>query len=410
MGGRVTDVLLSLAERLSAAASLGGGGGRSVLRLDELLDARASAEDAGLADVEVYEEQARLLMPLDSARGAEARRRGVRVAGVDSSSRHLETPPADIVIGAVAVSGSWGASYTWPSVSGGGGGPPFIYLLPNSPRASEAAAVEGGLVSQRNPAGAPFDQDYSIHQALDEMRVTLENWALRSLSAGDGFAVLLDGPVFLVARAVFDQVPARYRESWRRMLEERLEALRALEARGIPVVGVVKRVERSRLLSSAAGAARLLARCGLEGGGAGDRALVDAALRAGCFKWRAGSVLRSPKLLVRLGAAGAKIVEYVVVPAGGYQLSPASARIYRLEYTEETLSLLRSVGLEPSHVFLADSVARGSLEPVTVALSDRRASALTRGLRRMLASALRAGGLPLSYSSLVEVESDWRGA
>ncbi len=221
---------------------------------------------------------------------------------------------------------------------------------------------------------------------------------------------IVDGPVFLVARAVFDQVAVKYRDSWRALLQDRLDSVRLLEDKGVAVVGVVKRVERSRLLSVAAGIEALLSRCGLRVGAIGDRALIDAALRLGCFKWRPGSILRSPKLRVRLGEGLEKIVEYVVVPLGGFNLSPATARVYRLEYTQRTLSILKSRGLEPVHVFLADSVARDSLEPVTIASSDRRSSSITRALRRMLASTLRAWGVPISYSSMVEVAEDWREA
>ncbi len=402
--------MLRLAEALSAPS--GGASARSVLRLEDLIEARSSLEDAGMASVELLEGQARLLMPIQPVRVEQLARRGVEaVVGVDSSSRHLETPPADIVVGSVSAVawGGWGAE--WPSVSGvdalPGVKPPFIYVLPNYPGVD--VSVPGA--STVNPAGRPFDEDYSVHQALDEMRVSLENWMLSALSQllGRGSAVLLDGPVFLVAKAVLGSVPSKYSESWRALLESRLGALSSLESRGVAVVGVVKRVERSRLMSQAAGLERLLAQCGVGGGSAGDRAIIDAALRRGCFKWRPGSVLRTPKLAVSLGEAGVKVVEYLVVPAGGYQLSTATARVYRLEYTEGTLEDLRSVGLEPAHVFLADSVARGSLEPVTIAASDWRSSRVSRGLRRALAAALRSRGVSISYSSMVEVEADWAG-
>ena len=401
-----------LAELLGSA-DRASGVGRSVLRLQDLLEARLSLEDSGMAYVEVLEGQARLLMPIDVGRAHRVRDPGFTVAGVDSSSRHLETPPADIVVGTVSATFWRGLGLDWPSLAGGdlwGWGPPYIFILPNDPDLAGRLRVD--YASTVNPAGKPFDPDYSVHQALDELRVSLENWALKALAGEDlrPQALLLDGPVFLVARAVFDQVAVKYRDSWRALLEGRLEGVRRLEGRGVAVVGVVKRVERSRLLSAAAGMEALLSKCGLRGGAIGDRALIDAALRLGCFKWRPGTILRSPKLHVKLGEGLEKIVEYIVVPPGGFNLSPVIARVYRLEYTEDTLAALKSWGLEPVHVFLADSVARDSLEPVTIAASDRRSSSITRGLRRMLAATLRAQGVPISYSSMIEVVEDWREA
>ncbi|MCE4611838.1 MAG: DNA double-strand break repair nuclease NurA [Desulfurococcales archaeon] len=412
MSERVTAVLRRLAELLGSTGRTTGIG-RSVLRLQDLLEARLSIEDAGMALAEVLEGQARLLMPLEAGRAHRVREPSFTLAGLDSSSRHLETPPADIVVGTVSATFWRGLGFDWPSLGGGRlwlRGLPYIYILPNDP--DLAGRLEVNFATTVNPAGRPFDPDYSVHQALDEMRVSLENWALKTLAGEDlrPHALLLDGPVFLVARAVFDQVAVKYRDSWRALLQDRLDSVRLLEDKGVAVVGVVKRVERSRLLSVAAGIEALLSRCGLRVGAIGDRALIDAALRLGCFKWRPGSILRSPKLRVRLGEGLEKIVEYVVVPLGGFNLSPATARVYRLEYTQRTLSILKSRGLEPVHVFLADSVARDSLEPVTIASSDRRSSSITRALRRMLASTLRAWGVPISYSSMVEVAEDWREA
>lgn len=417
---------MMLAERLSSPTSRGGAA-RSVLRLQDLVEDRMSAEDTGLVAVELFESQSRLLRPVSVESVSRHVRRRIGdalVAGVDSSSRGIESPPADFVVGCVSIT-SWVSraggplSYDWPEAHGayrfspGAGRPPFIYLLPNSPSAVDAAR---GLmyVSTANPAGDRFDEDYSIHQALDEMRVQLENWALSALAEApqppDGLHILVDGPVVHVARAAVETGGSRYSSSWRRLLEDRVEAVRLLERRGSTVIGVVKRVERSRLLAAARGVERLVSSCGVEYRGAGDRAVIDAALRMGCARWRPGSILVGPKLSVRVGGLASKIVEYVVVPPGRWQMGPGGARVFRLEYTPETLAALRERGMEPIHIFMADSVMRGSLEPITIALSDRRSSSITRGLRLLLASALRGRGVPLGYSTLVEMEGDsgWR--
>ncbi len=415
MTGRLTTALASIAETLASAVGRGTPG-RSVLRLEELVEARMGVEDSGEASVEVYESQSRLLRPYQ-VRGQPVTPPGMAVAGVDSSSRALETPHADLVIGAVSVS-AWGAPEAfdlpeihrpYPMEPGSGRRPPYIYVLPNTRIGRLNSAPHATTL---NPAGEEYDEDYSIYQALDEVRVSLENWALSDIIAWAAearaapIAALIDGPAYLVSR-IMSMGRERYRRSWARLLDERLEALSRLERLGVPVVGVVKRVERSRLIAAARGVEPLLSRCGLEARGASDRSIIDAALRAGCFRWVPGALLRGPKLLVRTPGYGEKLVEYIVVPPGRWRVGPGGVRVYRLEYTPRTLAMLRERSMDPVQVFASDSVLRGALEPVTLALSDRRASAITRAVKRALASLLRERGVPLSYSTELEVEMDW---
>ncbi|MEB3852112.1 MAG: DNA double-strand break repair nuclease NurA [Desulfurococcales archaeon] len=407
---------------------------QSPLRLSDLVELRAPLEDLGPDTVRVHEQTPHLLSPRSPApsRRSPLSRGETVIAGVDSGSRALETPPAGIAVAAVAATltaplaraGLRVEAILWPPIPPAPtaplAGPPFIRVLPNwegpEPELPEFAA-------STNPAGARYGPEYSMAQALDEARVTLENWALRSLAAavesappGEGrLAVLVDGPVLLVPGALERPgSPPAYREAWERLLSERLAAVERLEALGVPVIGVVKRVSRSRLLSRARGLEGRLEAClgPLE---ASDEALIHRAYAA-CARRAPGRIYRSPILEVR-SAAGSKLAEYLVVPRGKWQVGPGSVVIVRLEYTPGSLELVREhLRAEPYHVYARASVLAGSVQPLVIAASDRRARTAARAVARSLARELAVAGVPLSYESEVEARIEalrggggWRG-
>ncbi len=400
---RLSMLLEELAKVVSEASTARPRPVRSVLRLEDVIARSPAEEEPGLSLVEVYEDQGRLLRPV---RPGSRRARPRLVAAVDSSSRHLEAPAADLVVTAVVAAGWGGLVDAWPRESLEPGGPPFILMLRNTP---EAEPPPGLPVATRNPAGYEYGESYSIHQALDEARVQLENWMLERLSSvvGPGSAVLVDGSLFNVTVG-FLKGSGAVGEAWRELVRRRMEVVARLEERGAAVIGVVKRIERSRLLAASERVRRLAEACGVKlHREAGDRVALNQAVTA-CPVWRPGSLLASPKLLVRNPPAGPeRIAEYVVVPPGRYQRGPAGSRMYRLEYTVRSLEALRSRGLEPVDVLALDSVARGSLEPVSIAWCDRMARRTTEKLRRFLAHRLLGSGASLGYSTGLEVA--WSG-
>jgi len=404
----LAEQLRAAAESISEAPSRAGRIAPSLLRLSDLVQVRAPLEDLGAPGARVYEAAPTLLAP---RRPLPARLR-VRpwFVGIDSGSRGVETPLAGIAIAAVSVSLSAPLElFDWPPIHPGleppRWGPPFVRILPNwegwdPPLPPGAASV--------NPAGERYGPEYSMAQALDEARVSLENWALSVLPEAveggpGGLVVLVDGPLYLVPGALANSgAPRVYREAWERLLGERVEAVRRLEALGVPVIGVVKRVSRSRILSRAQGLGDLVESC-VGPGDHGDEMVVYRAY-ASCARRIPGRIYRTPIVRVDPPGIGApKLVEYLAIPPGRWQSGPEGVRITRLEYTERGLALLREeLGLEPYQLYSLSSIASGSLLPLVLLASDRRSRTIARALARFLRRELARRGVPLSYETVVE--------
>jgi hypothetical protein len=399
---RVVEVIRRASSASSTYAS------RSVLRLDDVIWVREPVEDSGEFSASLMEYSSRLLIARRPYRD------GVMFTpvGVDSSSRHVETPVADVVVGAVAAISSLGSiAFEWPSL-----GPlrytgklhPVFYILSN---AGVQFSLEDPLVSTVNPSDRPFDISYSVGEACDEMRVSLENWVLEVLGelleAQVNPVVMVDGPLYVVAKALTRDVQPWIRDVWVKLLEGRVKAIRGLESRGVPVIGVVKRVEKSTILSRTRGLE------GVRGDVVeGDKSVI---LRAMTMLGDRvpGRIYVTPRIIVRtpqLPGIGVleKVVQYIVIPPGKFQLSPPLVRVYRLEYTLKTLSILQGMGLEPDAVIGGDSVGRGALEPLSIRLSDLRSSFLSHALKKALLMNIISVGAPLSYWSLREAEISWR--
>jgi len=381
---------------------------RSVLRLDDVIWVREPVEDSGDFSAFLMEYSSRILIARRPYRS------GIMFTpmGVDSSSRYVETPVADIVVGGVAASSSLGfAGLEWPSLgplSYAGKLHPIFYILSN---AGSQLSLEDPLVSTTNPSGRPFDISYSVGEACDEMRVSLENWVLEILGelleAYVNPVVMVDGPLFMVTKALTKDVPPWLRDVWVKLLEGRIKAIRGLESRGVPVIGVVKRVEKSTILSRTRGLEGIRSDV-LEG----DRSVV-LKLMATIDERVPGRIYVTPRIIVRtpqLPGIGVleKVVQYVVIPPGKYQLSPPLVRVYRLEYTLRTLDILQGMGLEPDSVIGGDSVGKGALEPLSIRLSDMRASFLSYAFKKALLMNIISVGAPLSYWSLREAEISWK--
>ena len=404
--GGALATLSRLAEALRNVSVRGGLGVRSVLRLEDTLWLREPVEDSGYFTAQVYEYSSRPLI---------ARRPSSRVSkftplGLDSSSRVLETSVADIVIGGVSVSSSQGfPGFTWPSWGEPGFRElhPIFYMLPNS---GEPIELGDPLVSTVNPAGRPFDINYSVGEAADEMRVSMENWALKCLpdivESIEDPVVMVDGPLYTVAKAlVWEGVSENVSAVWTKLLKERVEVVRALEARGVPVIGVVKRVEKSTILSKTRGFAQFTGNEAPEG----DKSIV-LKIFASFEGKKPGRIYATPKIMVRAPKsveAEDKIIEYIVIPPGKYQFNAGFTRVYRLEYTLKSLKTLESRSLDPVIVVAVDSVASGSLEPLSIKMSDARSSRLTQAFKGELARRIASLRAPLSYWSLKEAAWGW---
>ncbi|MCG2891421.1 MAG: DNA double-strand break repair nuclease NurA [Acidilobus sp.] len=392
------DVLEGLAKSLVGL----GGGGRARYTVLRLTDVLGLSEERGEAPVDLYERASRPLIPR-SAPSREALRGLVHI-GVDSSSRALSTPAADVAIAAASVSGpgpvelcDYPSLYPYLSCEGGGE-PPFAYVIPHGPlNVLEAPGVTVVSADPSQLSGA------FVNGVMDYARLALERWALTGPallasraygSLGRRPVVLLDGPIFIAqGKGVSELMAERYR------------AVSRLEAEGFPVIGVAKRVERSYLLSGSPRFASLVEGCGVRAQGVTDTMLLQQLASSGCSEVVPGRAYATPKVIVRANGL-TKVVEYVLIVPSPWQRPGVRSRVYRLEYSERTLEILREWGLDPLQAFLGDSVSRQSLEPVTVAASDRRAKMITNALKGLLAKSILGLGGRLGY----ETELEERGA
>ncbi|MGC9071863.1 MAG: DNA double-strand break repair nuclease NurA [Acidilobus sp.] len=375
-----------------------GEGGRPSYVLLRLADVIGLGEEGAGGPVDLYEQASRPLIPRSAPQ--RERLRGLVHVGVDSSSRAITTPAADVAVSAVSVSGPGPVELCdypslYPRLScGGGGEPPFFYLIPhgelNLPE-NPGITVVSAEPSQLSPSFVSGVMDYA--------RLSLETWALMgsSLLAARAYesigrrpVVLLDGPTFIShGRGVPGPMEVRHR------------AVSRLESEGIPVIGVVKRVERSYILSSSPRFVTLAERCGVRATDVADTMILQQLASSGCSGVVPGRVYATPRVLVRADGLS-KLVEYVVMVPSPLHRPGVRSRVYRLEYGEGTLALLREAGLEPIEAFLADTVLRQSLEPVTIAASDRRAKMITNALKGLLAKSVLGMGGRVGYETEVE--------
>jgi hypothetical protein len=165
---------------------------------------------------------------------------GVRVVVVDGSSRRLGSPRFRVFLAGVAVYGGNTPLRLYPMTE-----------LVKGVKFIGVKAPEGVLKEIENDrklsnyVKVKFEDDNTyFHERAneedvsDDVRMSLESWAIEKLAGelGNGYAVVLDGPLYLGVK-VKEKLAAR-----------RVNAIRKLEERGVPVLGVVKRVENSRKL------------------------------------------------------------------------------------------------------------------------------------------------------------------
>ncbi len=392
-------------------------------RLDDLLDLRSYVEERGKYTVIQLEAFRRLLYPkkIDTVASLERRMKPF-IIGIDSSSRSLETGNGAIIIGSSSIASvKPTVAIEWPDTSDPhSSGPPFISLL-----GSLSTLDTVDYVTLRSPAGHPYDAGYSIQQALDEMRLLHENWILsRAAPAIAEWAerrgyqpvVLVDGPVYPVTMAFQGGAEgdrARYYDAWKTLLDARLDAVRRLEEKGVPVIGVVKRLSRSTIISRIARISSPLRDLLGEGEYSDIQALNAYYQYIISGASRPGRLYVSPRAKVviaegRLSTPIGKIVEYLAVPPGRWYYHPGGAKFYRVEYSESTMRILEDYSAKASFLVSIDSALRGSGIPVSIAIADWRSKTLSRALHSLLASLAVRRGIPLGYESMVEVRGVWR--
>jgi hypothetical protein len=204
--------------------------------------------DAGLGPSEPYNDEDDSLFITEPMRelqvlhvlGLGRRSPDVQVVVVDGSSRRLGSPRFRVFLAGVAVYG--------------GNTPLWLYPMTELVEGVKFIGVKApekvlGEIERHDQlrhyvkvkfenSNTYFHERANEEDISDDVRMSLESWAIEKLAGelGNGYAVVLDGPLYLGVK-VKEKLAAR-----------RVNAIRGLEERGVPVVGVVKRVENSRKL------------------------------------------------------------------------------------------------------------------------------------------------------------------
>ncbi len=392
------------------------------MRLDQLLEIREPVEHKGKFSILLDYTIHRLLEPRTMKLVKHRLQKIGRITtiAVDSSTRQIELPQGSILVGAVAI--TLNASYTieYPSkidstltIKGPG------FIVPLLPRQFDDI---NPILLTSNPAGYNYDGTYSIEQALDELRLRLENWALKQvvprileqLARKDTFPVILvDGPIYPITMAheKTRDYKNKYIEAWHRILEERLKIIDTLEAMGIPIIGIVKRLDKSLVLDRVKKSSKSLERC-LPRGEYSDQHILTYYYQK-CSRWMAGSLYSSPRITLiyskNLPKPHMKILEYTVVPIGKWQqlYTPQS---YRIEYSPTTGKILRENKLSAYHIMAHETVLRGSTRPISISVADYRSKQITKAITHYIASRIVESGYTLSYDGLIEAEVAWSKA
>ncbi len=369
----------------------------------------------------------------------------VHFIGVDGSSRAVDTPYAFIGVASLSIYSNYyrelldhpplPISYPLKPVNA-----PFIALSPDIPVDKEfiKRLMETPYVTLYSPAGTLYSRDYNKSVILDELRNSLENKGLERISDSVDVLdrmgkpiVIVDGPVYPVPNILkqhYNLLMLRvkrgrlddYVASWRIMLSERIEFIKSIERNGIPVLGVVKRLESSRLIVSCKSFLEAVSsEYGVCIGDTGnDQAFIDTLLRILVSRRH----LSQPYNPVVIGpfhvSAKATFVDkyvdtsvpdktayYVVVPKyrfGGFM----RYIVYRVEATNYSSRLVREAyGMEVYDAVLRDSIGSGTLLPLTILYADKRCKKLSRSLARVIAGDLESKGIPLTYDTIRIVEA-----
>jgi len=164
----------------------------------------------------------------------------VRVVVVDGSSRRLGSPRFRVFLAGVAVYGDNTPLWLYPMTELVEG-VKFIGVKAPEKVLGEIEKhdwLKYYVKVKFEDGNTYFHERANEEDVSDDVRMSLESWAIEKLARelGNGYVVVLDGPLYLGVK-VKEKLAAR-----------RVNAIRKLEERGVPVLGVVKRVENSRKL------------------------------------------------------------------------------------------------------------------------------------------------------------------
>ena len=333
------------------------------------------------------------------------------VMGVDSSSRFIDTPYFFLGIGSVSV---------YNRVLRTGFDCPDIYGVIYGSRRSGCEwllVIGNGLdkdgrfleqVVTRNPAGYPYTAGYNRLMALNELRLRLESYALNHIVDDYGRIILVDGPIYHIPSifSVYLRVDRykseslrKYYESWRILLRERINALNKLVGKGFRILGIVKRLEYSTILSRIDPLNILRRNARINDYTYLSIVANNIAGKGGAKPFILGSFKYHNKEII--GELPERIGYYVGLPRRREARNSSNYVFYRAELLENDPELL--------NIVLTDSLGSGALLPLTILLVDSRAKKLSGGLRNYLLRLIENKGIPLTYDMRRSIEGLYSG-
>lgn len=323
------------------------------------------------------------------------------IYAVDSSSRAIDLPYMFIGIGsATGINRFIGDSIEYPSISSimsrFNEKYDYITIIP------EIEGLEKNFfekldrmhVITKSPAGIRYSPRYSKYVVLDELRLTLENKILETFLVNDKYRdiyVFVDGPIYytppLVYQVnntykVYDEHVKYYIESWKILVSKRINIVNKLfREKNIVVIGIVKRLNRSNILSRKDP-------MNISSGNMNDEAYLSI-LTTIWFKnkrikpYYIGPIIYDPgKLLISLPR---KEIYYIGLPRRriANEIDYRNYMFYRVEFFENTIEDLGPV--------IYDSIYMGSILPLSILLADTRVKKITTALVNYF---IRVIGLP----------------
>lgn len=323
------------------------------------------------------------------------------VYAIDSSSRTIDTPYLFIAIGSTTCINRFRNIFIdYPDIAGIFSSKSFNYkyivLIPEVAGFSEIQYSElrnlGVIID--NPNGTTYDSKYSKYVVLDELRLRLENNILEILLSSDKTVdsiVFIDGAIYYTPPVIYnynelhstrDKYVREYIESWKTLITKRISLIDMLyRERNTTVIGIVKRLQRSNLLSK-------IDPLNISAGSINDETYLSIYVNKlsrehGVKPYYIGPIVYNPSSsIIKLPV---KKIYYFTIPR----------RISYLENIFKTHVFFRAEAIHGDNEFIKpiihDTLYSGSLIPLSILIADSRAKRISHVLTNYF---LRKTGLP----------------
>ena len=344
------------------------------------------------------------------------------IVAIDGSNRNIDTPYAftTIVTGSI-VSERLGVLLDYPAawfnypVDTKEINIPYIGIAPD---ADNVILNLPPSATQYSPVGKIYDSNYNRHQVIDEIRVRVENTLLGLIPKIDAKTfiglrhrvVIIDGPLYHIPRGLFDQaVEEYYIRAWRKLVQDRIRTLTKLDAKRIVAIGVVKRIEKSKILTKSQEfkyQVKNMIKVNISG--ENDLVIVDKLISEAL----ANNIIHTPlkpfligpfKVKTSIGRvlgvknAPLKIIGYVLIPYHPYSL--LNHRVLRVEISETMYKIFDDVIFS----WIAyDAINYSTTIPYSLHLAHSRCNKWCTMLFTYYTSYYSNAGIPLTYDTKLQ--------